>query len=263
MINKINFQIISLDNQPDRYESFLLRNLRQDCSFIKFSALDGKALNRDYLIDKGVISCELDYQTGALGCAMSHLSLWNLAIQTNSIIHIAEDDAVFRNDLSQVMLQMLESPLAKDFDLIYWGYNRDLNFEFDILGLGNCMVVMNEKVIKNEDNLLDFQSSLSQVFLAKSKRVFGALCYSISPKGAEKLISLGLPLRPMTIDVALGDGLGGNRDLIFRNVGIDNLMGVLLQAQLNSLMVFPPLAVSLNIQGPPSTTQTNDWVLSG
>ena len=253
----MNFQVISLDNYPDKYAQFLARNSRDDLSFTKFSAIDGKTLNKDFLIDHGVISSDLDYQIGILGNAMSHLSLWNLAIQTDSIIHIAEDDAVFRRDLGLQMRQVLESYPTNDFDLIFWGFNRDLNAAFQIPGLGSCMVVMNEGDIKNEDDLTAFQTSSSPVLLAKSTRVFGILSYSISPKGAQKLMAASLPLRPMAIDVSWGDGLGSNRDLVFHNVGLDVLMGVILQDQINSLMMFPPLAISLNLQGPPSTTQTN------
>jgi GR25 family glycosyltransferase involved in LPS biosynthesis len=254
-MEQINFQVISLDSLADRYLDFLAKNSRDDLSFTKFSAIDGKALNREFLIANGVLSSELNYKLGALGCAMSHLSLWNQAVQTNTIIHIAEDDAVFRHDLSDHMRRVLGT--INDFDLIFWGFNRDLNAAFEIPGLGGCMAIMEEADIKNEDDLIAYQATSCPVFLAKSTRAFGTLSYSISPTGAQKLMTACLPLRPMTQDVSWGDGIGGSLDLIFNNVGIDVLMGVILHQQLNSYLMFPPLAISLGLQGPPSTTQTD------
>lgn len=251
----MNFQVISLDSHPEKYASFLAINSREDLSFTKFTAVDGKTLNQDYLIANGVISSDLEYKLGALGCAMSHLSLWNLALETNSIIHIAEDDAVFRHDLGSHMRQVLGSSSVNDFDVIFWGFNRDLNTAFEIPGVGRCMAIIEEEDIKNEADLLTYQASSCPVFLAKSTRAFGTLSYSISPSGAQKLIAACLPLRSVTQDVSWGDGLGGNLDLIFNNVGIDVLMGVILHAQINSYLMFPPLAISLGLQGPPSTTQ--------
>lgn len=256
-MDQINFQVISLDRHPVKYARFLARNSRDDISFSKFTAIDGMTLNRDALITNGVIATDLEYQLGALGCAMSHLSLWNLAIQSNSIIHVAEDDAVFRHDLGQHMRQTLDSIPANDFDLIFWGFNRDLNAAFEIPGVGNCMVIMDEGDIKNEDDLMVYQSSSSPASLMRLTRAFGTLCYSISPAGAQKLMTACLPLRPMTLDVSWGDGIGGTLDLIFNNVGIDVLLGVMFQKQINSYLMFPPLAISLGLQGPASTTQTN------
>lgn len=256
-MDQINFQVISLDRHPEKYARFLSRNSREDISFSRFTAIDGMTLNRDSLIASGVIASDLDYQLGALGCAMSHLSLWNLAIQTNSIIHVAEDDAVFRHDLGQHMRHALNSMSNNDFDLIFWGFNRDLNAAFEIPGVGNCMVIMDERDIKDEDDLLAYQASSSPAALMKLTRAFGILSYSITPTGAQKLMTACLPLRPMTLDVSWGDGIGGTLDLIFNNVGIDVLMGVMFQKQINSYLMFPPLAISLNLQGPASTTQTN------
>lgn len=252
----MNFQVISLDSHPEKYATFLARNSRDDLSFTKFTAVDGKTLNQDYLIANGVISSDLEYKLGALGCALSHLSLWELAVETNSIIHIAEDDAIFRHDLGNHMHQVLGSDAINDFDVIFWGFNRDLNAAFEIPGVGRCMTIIEEEDIKNEDDLISFQASSCPIFLAKSTRAFGTLSYSISPTGAQKLLAACLPLRPMTADISWGDGLGGSLDLIFNNVGIDVLMGVILHAQINSYLIFPPLAISLGLQGPSSTTQT-------
>lgn len=256
-MDQINFQVISLDRHPEKYARFLSRNSRDDISFSRFTVIDGITLNRDSLIAIEIISSDLEYQRGSLGCAMSHLSIWNMAIQTNSIIHVAEDYAVFRHDLGHHMRHTLASNVMNDFDLIFWGFNRDLNAAFEIPGIGHCMVIMDEGDIKDEGDLMAYQASSSSVFLMKFSRAFGILSYSISPAGAQKLTTSCLPLRPMTLDVSWGDGIGGSLDLIFNNVGNDVLMGVMFQKQLNSYLMFPLLAISLNLQGPPSTTQTN------
>ena len=46
-----------------------------------------------HLLDKN-----LPYTDGAIGCALSHYQLWNLSIEKNEVLTIAEDDAIFRYD---------------------------------------------------------------------------------------------------------------------------------------------------------------------
>jgi GR25 family glycosyltransferase involved in LPS biosynthesis len=254
-MNKILFNVISLDSEPQKINDFMSRNQNTRFEFEKFTAIDGRSLDKDFLTSMGVIASDLNYATGALGCAMSHISLWHRAKDLNSIIHIAEDDATFRFDLYEQMNQhLIENP---DFDIIYWGYNRDLNVAFEMPGLGQCMAVFDQKGVDSEQALREYQHIHPRTLFVKCLRVFGILCYSISPKGAQKLIDACLPLRPMVKDDRWSNGLQQDQAFIFHNVGVDVLMGIFFNEILSSYLVFPPLAISLNTLGPPSTTQTS------
>ena len=123
-MEKINFRVISLDSHPDKFSNFLVVNQDEYFNFQKFSAVDGVTLNREILIEKKIITPDLNYATGALGCAMSHLSLWHECVQSGEVLNICEDDAVFRHDLAFQMKDIFRQ--NPNFDIIYWGYNNNI-----------------------------------------------------------------------------------------------------------------------------------------
>jgi len=253
-MEKINFRVISLDSHPDKFSNFLVVNQDEYFNFQKFSAVDGVTLNREILIEKKIITPDLNYATGALGCAMSHLSLWHECVQSGEVLNICEDDAVFRHDLAFQMKDIFRQ--NPNFDIIYWGYNRDVNTAFEIPSLGECMAVFKQEAISNYDQLSSFRSSSNPFLLLRCLRIFGILCYSLSPNGAQKLIDSCLPLKPIVARDNWSNGLQFEQSFIFHNVGIDILMGVFFNKLLNAYLPFPPLAISLNTLGEPSTTQT-------
>lgn len=61
-------------------------------------AIDGSTLPDNVLSNPLLFEKDLPYTKGAYGAALSHLALWNKAINENCVLTIAEDDAIVRND---------------------------------------------------------------------------------------------------------------------------------------------------------------------
>ena len=62
--------------------------------FIRVSAVDGSLVDREQLVKDGIISEDVLYAPGSLGCALSHVGLWKKAVEQNKIVTIFEDDAI-------------------------------------------------------------------------------------------------------------------------------------------------------------------------
>lgn len=67
--------VINLDRSPGRLAQFRNRNphLR---NIARFPAIDGQLANKEVLANEGIITDDCSYKAGTLGCAVSHVRLW-------------------------------------------------------------------------------------------------------------------------------------------------------------------------------------------
>ena len=89
--------VINLERSKDRREKFDAFNSK----YIKYSyynAVDGKTLIIDKLEPTIFKKGSKNYSIGAIGCALSHLQLWEKCIELNRPILIMEDDAIVNHD---------------------------------------------------------------------------------------------------------------------------------------------------------------------
>lgn len=125
---------------------------------------------------------------GERGCAHSHLRLWRLAATRHEPTLALEDDVYLSFDRSagkgkmngKTFTKRLASALEhapSDFDVIYLGWSGWRG--------GNFMAW------KPETEAL---SKESQKYLRKAEYVWTTVAYVISPKGAQKLLDVGVPL---------------------------------------------------------------------
>ena len=92
--------LINLDRSIDRLNQFQSQNT-QLSDLERFAAVDGVTLSRDDAIEAGIIAHDLPYTMTALGCAISHMTLWRHAVKIDQPITIIEDDAVLAPDFDQ------------------------------------------------------------------------------------------------------------------------------------------------------------------
>lgn len=85
--------VINLDRSKDRMTRFKEANAHLG-EVLRVSAVDGAQIDRSALEQEGVISSDLPYGGGTLGCALSHIELWRAASELERSITIFEDDAV-------------------------------------------------------------------------------------------------------------------------------------------------------------------------
>jgi len=236
--------VISLKRSKERRSIFLKENSHVDFTF--FDAIDGSSLSKSVISDPNFFSSNLSYTKGAYGCALSHLSLWEIAIQENRIVTIIEDDVILRIDFDYQKNKLIES-LHSDWDIILWGWNFDHVLSLNLIpNISPVMILFNQDQLRS--NTDTFKIETHKPILYPLDKTFGIPAYSISPKGA-KLFKLScFPLTLFEIQFPLM-----NRKM--HNNGLDIAMNMVYQDSA-SMVSFPPLAVTKNIHEI-STVQNN------
>src|SRR6516165_5986974 len=79
--------VINLDRSESRLDEFRRWNAHMP-DIERFAAIDGSVMNRRQLSAQDIISGDLRYTDAALGCALSHLSLWRLAAAQSAPITV-------------------------------------------------------------------------------------------------------------------------------------------------------------------------------
>jgi glycosyl transferase, family 25 len=240
--------LINLNRSKDRLAAFAVANPHLT-AISRVPAVDGETLDIPSLISQGVIDQGLVtkdfYTVGALGAAYSHLSLWQLAIDSNQPVTVAEDDVFFHSQF-EALAPALIGKLPADWDLISWGWNFDFFMCFEMLpGVSHCLAQFEQDRLRA--GIGAFQSQAIDPRAFRLVWQFGTPCYTISPKGARALQSLALPLRPTV--AAFPPGVRAQqRSGHYKNVGIDSAMNNAWPT-VNGYICFPPLVVTKNEPG--------------
>jgi glycosyl transferase family 25 len=238
--------VISLDRQPDKYESFLKRNTGCEIAFERFSASDGSQMTDQDVMALGLVAPGARFTKGAVGCAASHWRIWKWAAEHGVPALVFEDDATIRHDINERLATLL--PALGNWDYVALGYNIDsvLDVEF-APGMRSIMVFMP----KRPDDKIDaeFQRSKTQVAAIRLNTCFGTAGYVVSPSGARKLLELCFPMDNRSFSVpSLGRTLAAT--------GIDHMMNV-IYGGIEAYACFAPLVVPRNDHAS-STVQTAD-----
>lgn len=229
-------KVISLKRTPQRRATFAQFNAHIDYEFV--DAVDGKALSAEQLHDKTIINPEVHsiYLPGAIGCALSHLQLWNHVIERHMPMTLAEDDAIFRYDFMHQSSAIL-AQLPEDWDIVLWGWNMDDQLSVHALpSIAPVIILAGEQQLRK--NTHRFQQLHTPSMAIKLDMAYGILAYSLSVSGAKKLKQYCFPLTKTQLFSPL------HQD--WRIVqGIDMVMCKLYSC-INAFVAFPPLAVSKN-----------------
>lgn len=219
----------------------------------RFSAIDGRTLDIHSLVQNGLANSNIlsTYTLGAVGLAMSHVALWDIAIKTRTTLTVCEDDAIF-NDRFDLYSGDVIKRLPSGWDLISWGWNFDLFVCFEMLpNVSFCLAQFEQDRLKA--NVERFQNQAIDPQAYRLKWAFGTPCYTVTPKGAHALRSKCVPLQPTITSFAPGLRVAPYMPY-FKNVGIDSAMNS-VWSQLNAYLCFPPLVVTKN-ETSKSTVQT-------
>ncbi len=150
-IDHFEINVLNLDRSKDRLMTFAKVNAHLK-NVTRVSAADGASLDTLALERAGIISRDLMgrdyYSTGALGAAVSHLAMFDLAVNQNRIITIAEDDAIFNTEFERLAPAMIKA-LPADWDFVLWGFNFDVFAAFEMIpGVSHCMAQFDEPRMK-------------------------------------------------------------------------------------------------------------------
>jgi GR25 family glycosyltransferase involved in LPS biosynthesis len=228
--------VINLDRSKDRLSRFETTNRDSQIDFRRFPALDGRKVARGPLIDRGIITADLGYSEGSLGGALSHLALWDLAIEKNQPLTVCEDDAIINRGFSSAAASVIQA-LPQDWHVILWGWNFDSLLLFDLVpGVSPGVVLADEARMRL--GIDAFQSARLTPQPFRLFNAFGLVGYSVSPRGAEAMKQHCLPIGNVEIHIP---GLGrtvANKDL---DILLNKVYG-----HINAYVSFPPLIITRN-----------------
>jgi GR25 family glycosyltransferase involved in LPS biosynthesis len=203
---------------------------------LRFPAVEGKNVARGPLVDRGIITADLGYSDGSLGNALSHLALWDLAIEKNQSVTICEDDAIFNRGFSPAAESLIEA-LPRDWHVIFWGWNFDSIVLFDMIpGVSGCLGYFDQDRMRMGIDAFQSASLVPQPF--RLLRMFGIVGYSVSPRGAQAMKQHCLPLRNMEV---FFPGL----ERAVPNRGLDIMLNDVFP-RVQAFVSFPPLIVTRN-----------------
>ena len=232
----MDIHVINLDRSKDRMAAFEKLNRHPDLDFLRFPAVEGMNVARGPLVDRGIITADLDYNDGALGNALSHLALWDLAIERTRFLTVCEDDAIFNGGFVSAAESLIPA-LPPDWHVILWGWNFDSILLFDLLpGVSPCLGIFDQDRMRIGVDVFQTAPVMPRPF--RLSKAFGIVGYSVSPQGAQTMKQRCLPLR--NIDVFI-PGLGR----AVPNRALDVMLND-VYPRINAYVSFPPLIVTRN-----------------
>lgn len=192
--------VISLKRSQERRDAFHSYNSQYIPKYTFHDAVDGKTLNINLLDDSLFTKGSKNYSQGAIGCALSHLQLWEKCIELNKPIVIMEDDVIvsskFNNHLNNVMNNMV----PKDWDIVQLSYNFDSVLCYNNTIYEQCNCTFGKKKMTKTD-ISNFVNSKINTAVAKLHHSFGLAAYIISPKGAKILKERCFPLNNRIVNI--------------------------------------------------------------
>ncbi len=225
--------VISLERTPERWQAFEAANA-DGPTYTRFDAVDGLTIDPVELISSGTMAEGLGYTPGAIGCALSHIAFWRACAAADGPVTVCEDDAILHPDFSRCAAAAAD--LQPDFDLILWGWNFNSVLAGDLFD--GAPFAMGFDEARMRQSIAAFRQGRPTQTLLRLHRALGTLCYTLSPRGAAKLLALCLPLAPLRVFFPL---LSRESD----NTGVDIPMNA-AYPQIAAYAAFPPLALTLN-----------------
>jgi GR25 family glycosyltransferase involved in LPS biosynthesis len=231
----MDVHLINLDRGSDRLARFKEINGHVG-NVHRFAAVDGAAADIPSLIARGFLGPGIRrfYSAGAIGCALSHIALWEQVALTGKNSTICEDDAIFHARFDALSAQLL-GQLPADWDLVYWGWNYDSPLAFTMPGMATCLALCDYENVRVKT--ADFQNYAVAPTMVRLEQAFGTVCYSLSPAAARALLAFCLPIRWMQVPSR------ATKRGLMPNIGID----VMMSAAFGGLKAFaslPPLVVA-------------------
>jgi GR25 family glycosyltransferase involved in LPS biosynthesis len=179
--------VINLPHRSDRKEHVKNQLHKHSICHTFYEAVNGKNIDIDNLDNfiitnkgktyaKGVGKKKwgLTLTPGAVGCALSHLNLWN-SVQTHKNLVIFEDDIILCDNFKSRLHELFKE-VPDDWELLYLGSH------------------IKPKLL--QENSVPY-------FVPVGKQVNGTGSYVINKTGAEKLRRLCFPLNENQIDTVM------------------------------------------------------------
>lgn len=238
--------VVNLNRQPEKYESFLRLNAGSKIAFERFEASDGASFSSQDVLGMNLVVSGAQFTPGAVGCAASHLRIWQQTVQSEVPALVFEDDAIVRNDITE-RLDVLRR--LKDWDYVALGYNTDSILELELTPGFKSEMVFTPKQPSNESAAV-FQRSTAEVAAFRLINCFGTAGYVVSPRGAKRLLELCFPMENRFLRVA-----ALNRTIPV--MGVDGMMNFIYNS-IEAFACLSPLVIPKNNNAVSTTVPTGE-----
>jgi glycosyl transferase family 25 len=165
LLDNTDIYVINLDSDVDRWNNFIDYSNKIN----RISAYNGNYLDKESLIEDGILDGNAYMKKGQIGCALSHLKAWNESLKTDKqYLLVLEDDVILENNTFDKINEL----------------SKYIPEKWDILFLGGCNVYgekYNERFLKPTRN----------------DNTFNLCCHAmlINKKNIYKLINIMMPLK--------------------------------------------------------------------
>ena len=191
--------VISLKSSNDRKITFDNYNSKY-INYTYFDAVNGKEIEIETLDSRILKKGSKKYSNGAIGCALSHLKLWDKCIELDKPIIVMEDDAIVSKDFNKHVNNLMCNLLPKTWDIVQLNYNFDSVLSYNNTNYETCNCVFNKHKMTRTD-ISNFVNSKINTTIAKLNFCFGTSAYIIHPNGAKKLKETVFPLDNRVINI--------------------------------------------------------------
>jgi len=230
----MQIRVINLDRTLDRLTAFCAHNLHMP-GIERVAAVDGRTLDRARLESAGLIMPDAPYTPGAIGNALSHMSQWEDAAARDTPLTVLEDDAVLCGNFVEESGRIIAA-LGPGWDFVQWGYNFNTVLSYELLpGVTSCAAVFDQDRMRRV--LPVFHQRSVETSAYRVLRSLGMPAYSVSPRGAARLLAFCRPIRRLDIDFPLL-GLRSNYSIDFMMNGA--------YAAMEAYVAVPALALTAN-----------------
>lgn len=197
----MEIHIINLLRSTDRKKRFNEYNLKYIDKYNFFEAIDGNKINISEISDELYSKRAINYTSGTIGSALSHLKLWEKSIGLNKPILIMEDDAIVSHDFNNHLNNVMKM-LPENWDILQLSYNFDsvLNYDNTVYEQSYCMFGRKNMTKTDVEN---FVNSKIYPTIARLNNSFGISAYVVSPKGAKILKRKCFPLDNRLVNIRL------------------------------------------------------------
>jgi GR25 family glycosyltransferase involved in LPS biosynthesis len=235
----IEVHVIHLPHAVQRKATFLAMNRAEGITFAFTDGIDSERLDLGDLKRRNLIEPSTTFRTP--GCGLAHRNLWLKSVQLGRPIIVCEDDAVVRRDFRERFVDCV-SALPENWGFLLLGYNFDNFLDVDIVSSSEQYRGRFTNKRLGISELHHFKNTTLPVGALPLLLAFGLPGYSVSPKGAQFLLSNVFPLnnRPITIPSRGAKVIPHTVDTIMNG----------LYSRMKAYVCMPPLVVTPNEKDP-------------
>jgi GR25 family glycosyltransferase involved in LPS biosynthesis/GT2 family glycosyltransferase len=153
--------VVNLEHRKDRWSNFVNNAIPYELKYERYNAVNGYELVPTRELEQLFDNCDYNFRRGMIGCALSHLHIWEIVSKQDKPFIIFEDDVTFSSEFNNNLPKIFEN----NFDVCFIGHHSTKNIDeygFSILKF-------------NARNSLSFSLG-------------GTFGYIITPDGAKKML---------------------------------------------------------------------------